>query len=394
MNRPFLRGSLQVARIFGIPVYIHFTFLVLLGLLGFATAMSGASIAALGQALLFMLIMFSCILAHEFGHALMARRFGVETLDVTLLPIGGIARLRRMPEKPSEELLVALAGPAVNVVIAGVLFVVLSAMAGAPIEISRELLTGTLAEHVLGANIMLVLFNLLPAFPMDGGRVLRALLGMKLPFPQATAIAARVGQGMAVLFVLAVLSGKFPMLSGNPFLFLIAIFVWFGARAEAAQVLARATLEGLPVERMMLTDVRSLPASARLGDAVELLTHSAQRAIPISDDAGFHGLASSTAILEAAQKHGVFAPVELALQRDVLKFEASLALNDALQRMQESGQALAVVLKDGAFVGMLDVEHIVRALAVRKSVPTTPSESARTGRAIAREPDYIFPPLR
>lgn len=392
MARPFLKGSLKVARIFGIPVYLHFSFLILIATLGFLAVRSGASDSSIVNATCIILILFCCIVAHEYGHALMARKFGIQTLDITLLPIGGVARLQRMPEKPSEELLVALAGPAVNVIIAAVLYVYLSMTGG--VNTSVDLENGSLPQIVLKMNLSLLFFNLMPAFPMDGGRVLRALLAMKLPYAKATSIAARIGQGMAVLFALVVLFGSRTPFYHQPMLFLIAVFVWFGAKAEAAQVLAREALQGVSVERMMLTDVRGLPGSASLGDAVEVLSHSTQRAIPVSDDAGFLGVAGSTAILEMAQKHGVHASLELALQRDVLRLDAGVALNEALQRMQENGQSFAVVLKDGVFAGMLDAEHVTRALALQQSAPTSPPASARDGRGILREPEYIFPPLR
>jgi len=389
MARPFLKGSLKVARIFGIPVYLHFSFLILMGTLGVISALGGSSGASILHAMTFLALMFTCILAHEFGHILMARRFGIDTLDVTLLPIGGLARLKRMPEKPSQELLVALAGPAVNVVIAGALFGILTATGTFVATADVEILAESLPVQVMIANVSLVLFNLLPAFPMDGGRVLRALLAMKLSYVRATSIAARIGQVMAVLF------GFGAYYSNNPMLILVALFVWFAAKQEAAQVLARVALEGVAVERMMLTDVRVLPASARLGDAVELLRHSSQRAIPVSDDAGFHGVAAGGAILDAAQKHGVDAPLEVALQRDALQIDASLGLNDALLRMQESGQSLAVVFKNGAFVGLLDGEHVMRALAVQKAAPSRTAESSGRSRDLnVRESEYIFPPLR
>lgn len=233
MTGPFLKGSLKVARIFGIPVYVHFSFLILMVALGVISALGGASGASIMQAMTFLVLMFTCIVAHEFGHILMARRFGIDTVDVTLLPIGGLARLERMPEKPSQELLVALAGPAVNVVIAGALFAYLT-MSGAFTAVTdMEALVQTLPVQVMIANTVMVLFNMLPAFPMDGGRVLRALLAIVLPYARATAIAARVGQVMAVLF------GFAAYYTGNPMLALVALFVWFSAKQEAAQVLAR-----------------------------------------------------------------------------------------------------------------------------------------------------------
>jgi Zn-dependent protease len=216
-----MRWSVRLGSLFGIPVYLHFTFLLLLGFVGFRQlAQGGLSWAIAGVASV--AAIFGCVLLHEFGHALAARRYGIRTRDVTLLPIGGVARLERMPEDPRQELVVALAGPAVNVGIAlllgGVLFITGGAVFG-----------GSFIGQLLAINIALVLFNMLPAFPMDGGRVLRALLATRMNYSQATELAARVGRGMAFLLGIA---GLF----WNPMLVLIAVFVWFSAGREAAFV--------------------------------------------------------------------------------------------------------------------------------------------------------------
>lgn len=210
--------SLHLGRWLGIDVYLHFTFLLLLAFIGLGQGVVGRSLDAALGGVLFFGGLFFCVLLHEYGHALAARRYGIATRDITLLPIGGVARLERMPEKPSQEFVVALAGPAVNVVIAIGLFVGLKLGGWWQPLSSLSASSGNIFERLLVANVFLVLFNLLPAFPMDGGRVLRALLAMKLNYTRATRIAARIGQGMAVLF-------GFAGLFGNPMLLLIALFV-------------------------------------------------------------------------------------------------------------------------------------------------------------------------
>ena len=198
--------------------------------------------------LAFMLALFGSVLLHEFGHALTAKAFGIGTRDITLLPIGGISRIEKMPDKPRQELAVALAGPAVNIVIAGLLFVFLS-RTNAWVPLDKLALTqGSLLERVLLANISLLFFNLLPAFPMDGGRALRALLACWVNYGQATRIAAGVGQVFAVIF-------GFVGLLVNPLLVLIAVFVWFGASQEAAATLMKLSFAGIPVRKVMLTAI-------------------------------------------------------------------------------------------------------------------------------------------
>src|SRR5690606_18234238 len=206
-----------------------------------------------------------------------ARRYGIGTHDITLLPIGGVARLVRMPEDPKQELVVALAGPAVNVVIAALLFLGLGSLP-APGEVLGTGL-GTLAGQLLLVNVMLVLFNLLPAFPMDGGRVLRAFLAMRMSYVRATSVAARIGQGMAFLF-------GFVGLFTNPFLVFIALFVYLGATQESAASQMRDVTETLPLSEAMVTHFRTLPPSATLADAADALLHTHQHDFPVVDGAG------------------------------------------------------------------------------------------------------------
>lgn len=226
-----MRWSLKLGRIAGIQVYLHWTFFLLLGLVCFVDFGQGTGVRASVAALLFIIPLFACIVLHELGHALAARRYGIPTRDITLLPIGGVARLERMPRDPKQELWVALAGPLVNVAIVVVLFFTLVVLVLAPFNLA---VYAAFVWVLLKANLALVAFNMLPAFPMDGGRVLRALLARKLDYVRATRIAARVGQAMAILFILA---GAFGYVLGfkapQPMLVLIGAFIFLGARNEA-----------------------------------------------------------------------------------------------------------------------------------------------------------------
>jgi len=219
-------SSLKVASVFGIEVRIHVSFLVFLAWIWLSYYQVGGLSGAV-QGVLFILILFACVLLHEFGHAFAALAFGIRTPDITLLAIGGVARLNRIPDKPWQELVVAIAGPLVNVVIAAVLILVIHVTAGLQQIEELESPRVELLAKVASVNVMLVLFNLIPAFPMDGGRVLRALLAMALPYARATQIAAWIGQGLAVVFAIF---GFF----GNPLLIFIAFFIFVGAQQEAS----------------------------------------------------------------------------------------------------------------------------------------------------------------
>jgi Zn-dependent protease len=213
--------SLTIGRFGATTLRVHLTFFLLLAWIGVSAWLKGGAPAA-RDSVLFIALIFGCVVLHEFGHILMARRFGIETPDVILLPIGGVALMPRMPEKPAQELAVAVAGPMVNVVIAFFLFLLLGAIH--PDNLVRiDDPRVSLLARLAAANVFLVLFNMIPAFPMDGGRVLRALLAMKLGGARATQVAASVGQAFA--FALGFLG-----LFGNPLLIFIAIFVYWPLR--------------------------------------------------------------------------------------------------------------------------------------------------------------------
>jgi Zn-dependent protease len=246
-----MKWSWKLGEVAGIGVYMHMTFLLLIGWVVLSYWLQGNSVAATLVGVGFILALFGCVVLHELGHALMAKKYGIKTRDITLLPIGGVARLERIPDDPRQELWVALAGPAVNVVIAGVLliWIYLSGGLGA-LQPLLMVTSGSFVERLMAVNLILVVFNMIPAFPMDGGRVLRALLAMRLEYTRATQIAASLGQAIALLF-------GFLGLLINPFLLFIALFVWIGAAQEASLVQMKSALAGIPVRRAMVTDFRT-----------------------------------------------------------------------------------------------------------------------------------------
>jgi len=232
-----MRGAWQIGRFAGILVQVHWTFALLIGWVVMIHLRDGGGVSDALRGVALTLAVFTCVVLHEFGHALTARRYGIGTRDITLLPIGGVARLARMPEDPRQELLVAAAGPAVNVILAAGLAGVL-VLSGRYAPVTDMTLVGArFLDQLLVINVVLVVFNLLPAFPMDGGRVLRALLALRWPYLQATRWAASAGQAIAVAL------GFAGVLLRSPFLVLIALFVFSGARAEARGVELRAQLE-------------------------------------------------------------------------------------------------------------------------------------------------------
>ena len=303
--------SITIARVAGSDIRIHVTFLILLAWIGLAQYFQGGAAAAV-DAVAFIIAIFACVVLHELGHALAARRYGITTPDITLLPIGGLARLSRIPENPAEEIVIAIAGPLVNVVIAAVLIVILGARFDPTTVASIENSAPGFLTRVAAVNIWLVLFNLIPAFPMDGGRVLRALLAFRLGRRRATEIAARIGQALAFGF------GFWGLMTGNVFLVFIAIFVYLAAQSEAGDVGMREVARRVPVDRAMVRVFELLGPGATVDEAAEALLRTTQREFPVVDGGGrLRGMLSRNAMIAALKASGPQTPVIDAMTRDV-----------------------------------------------------------------------------
>lgn len=354
--------SLTVGYVYGTAVRIHVTFLLFLAWIWVAYYQRGGAGAA-WDGVAFVALLFLCVLLHEFGHIFAARRYGVKTPEVTLWPFGGIARLERIPEKPSEELVVALAGPAVNVVIAAVLLLFLGGNVGVEHIESIENPQVSLLAKLAAANIFLVVFNLIPAFPMDGGRVLRALLAMKMSHAQATQTAASIGQGLAIgLGVLGIF--------GNPMLIIIAVFVFLAASGEAGQVQMKQVAQGLLVEDAMITQFETLGPTASVGDAAEALIRTTQKEFPIVDGAvHLRGVLTRDAMIRALQAQGPGASV-LEAMAEVPTVGTRTPLDRALALITQRGApVVGVVDAGGRLVGLLSPENVGEMMLLRAAQP-------------------------
>jgi Zn-dependent protease/CBS domain-containing protein len=347
----------------GIDVYVHATFLLLIGWIGYSYWLQYGTIAKVVEGILFILALFLCVVLHEYGHALTARRYGIKTRDITLYPIGGVARLERLPDKPIEELWVALMGPAVNVVIAALLFVFLYLSGGLAQITNLTVASGSFLMRLMLVNISLVVFNLLPAFPMDGGRVLRALLAMRMDYVRATQVAATIGQGMAFLFGLA---GLF----GNTFLLFIALFVWIGASQEASMVQMRNSIGGIPVTNVMQTKFEILSPSDRLDRVVNLILAGSQQDFPVVENGQFVGMLTRDDFIRALSQHGQDTPVAEVMRRNVSSVDSHDMVETALMRLQESGAKTLPVMHNGRFVGLVTSENITEFLMIRSALNT------------------------
>lgn len=357
--------SFPIGTVKGTVIRVHVTFVLFLIWLALAYYAQGGRDAAL-QGIVFILLLFLCVLLHEFGHVFAARRYGVQTPDITLLPIGGVARLERIPEEPSQELIVALAGPAVNVVIAAFLYL---ALGGFLPQESMDVQNPSVSilARLAFVNIFLVLFNLIPAFPMDGGRVLRAILAYRLGYARGTEIAASVGQILAFGFGLL---GLF----GNPLLIFIAIFVYLGAASESHAVQMRQVSRGMLVSDAMVTHFESLTPQSRVDDAVQCLIHTTQHEFPVVDGLGhLRGVLTRDDMIRALREQGPDTPVLQVMRADIPVIHHRTPLEKALTLMQENRlPVIGVTGEESRLVGLITPENIAEMMMVLAAHPKRP----------------------
>lgn len=353
--------SLRIGTIAGIGVYVHATFLLLLGFVALTQWRVGESLGAALAATASLLALFAMIVLHELGHALAARHYGIRTRDITLLPIGGLARLERIPSDPVQELVVALAGPMVNLVLGLTLFVALLIGVGFAPLTQLTMTGGLLLARLMWINLGLAVFNLLPAFPMDGGRVLRALLALRMEYRRATQIAAGVGQAMGFAFA-------FLGLFGNPMLLLIAVFVWMGAAQEAGLAELRHTLEGLPISRAMITNFETLAPDDTLARAADHVLAGFQHDFPVVERGHVVGVLTRSDLLTALARRGEGSLVDGAMQRQFETAEPLELLEHAFARLQHGGCYTMPVLRDDQLVGMLTLENVGEFLMIQSAL--------------------------
>ncbi|PZF75541.1 site-2 protease family protein [Aestuariivirga litoralis] len=355
-----MNWALTIGSVAGTRVRLHVTFLIFLAWIGIADYLAGGPSAA-AESIVFILLVFLCVTLHEFGHIAMAKRFGVNTPQVILSPIGGIAAMERMPENPRQELLVAIAGPLVNVAIALALMAVLGL--GPQFIASFDFDRATLAERLLLVNVVLVLFNLIPAFPMDGGRVLRAVLAMNMAPVRATALAARIGQAFALaFFVMGLL--------WNPILMLVGVFIYFAAAAEEQQ----AAFTGLAT-RLFVRDAME-PSPVVLGEhdpvsqAIDALLASPQKDFPVVDGTGrIVGLLDRDAMIRGLRERGAAVPVG-EVMRGCAPLLPGEPLAEAYAAMRARGAGAEVVMDAaGRVMGVLTAENVAEMMLVESARP-------------------------
>ena len=355
-----MKWSIKIGKFVGIDVYMHLTFVLLIGWIALVHWQRSQSIGAAMVGVLFILTIFMCVVLHEFGHALMARRYGIATRDIILLPIGGVARLEKIPSQPTQELWVALAGPAVNVVIAAALFVWLQATASwEPLQ-RLTVTTGPLLERLMAVNLLMIAFNMIPAFPMDGGRVLRAALAIRLNYDRATQIAASIGRSIAVLFALI-------GLVYSPFLLFIALFVWLGATQEAALTRMKSAVGGISVDQVMLRDFKTLATDESLHRAAEFTLSGSQKDFPVVSGGILEGVLRQTDLITALSIKDAQATVASIVRKDASTVESTDMLDTVITKLSECRCDLLPVIREGKLVGVVTPDNLGAFMRLREA---------------------------
>ncbi|MBM3889851.1 MAG: CBS domain-containing protein [Verrucomicrobia bacterium] len=359
-----MKWSLTICTLFGIRVRVHVTFLLLLFLVVAVGNESGWRVAGWCAALL--AGTFACVALHELGHSLVAQRLGVRVSAITLLPIGGVAQMRSMPQKPGHEVAITIAGPLTNAVLFGVLYLVgdwapflVPYYAGLPLHVPMPMNVGDLIGSLLLVNKWMIAFNLVPAYPMDGGRLLRALLASWLTFPRATMIAAGIGRTIAVLFIVG---GLFTDLYMLPF---VGLVIFMAAGLEERAVLMQSVLHGVDVASVMNPSCVAVTPGETAGQCLAMLHRGGQDDFPVVEDGHVIGLLTREAILEDMRKTGGATRASDLMTREFRCVWPEAPAAQVHEEMQSSRQRTVPVLRDGQLAGVLTLENISRYFLVR-----------------------------
>jgi Zn-dependent protease/CBS domain-containing protein len=346
-----MKWSFKIGSIFGIPVKVHLTFLLLLVLIYFA----GASIVGRGglSGVIFVVLIFASVIFHELSHCLVARHFGISVLDITLLPIGGVSRMPAPVSDPTQEMLISAAGPISSLVLAVLLWFA-AMFLGYSVSLADFWVRGSLLAQLAVVNLVLAVFNIIPAFPMDGGRILRGLLGLYLAPFTATRIAVGVGQAFAILlFFLG-------FYQGNLFMILIALFVYLGAEAEERHMGIMVSLGGALARDAMITNIVVFSPEGTVGQAATRFAHGFQSDFPIVDDRRLVGLVTREALVDSLHKRGPSVPVSEVMVRDFPTALEDTSLIEVLEKIQNSGSKSVPIMKSGELTGLITIEQIGR----------------------------------
>ena len=357
-----MKGSFKLGSIAGIGIFIHWSFTLLIAYIVYSNYRAGHNAEQIIWAVIFILSIFVTVFLHELGHALAAKKYNIKTKDITILPIGGLARLERIPEKPKEELIVAIAGPAVNIALALItgLFITLPEIKELTIQLSGGVNQSNFFLNFFIVNIWLAIFNLIPAFPMDGGRVLRAILSMKVERHIATKIAARIGQLLAVGFI-------FLGFYNNPFLIFIGLFIILGAQGEVEMTKVGFMLRGIFVKDIVMKYYETIEENDIVENAVKQLLNGQCKNFLVTSQNNPVGSLSRDEIIEALSNNGNRTTIHAVMNKSPLRLSVQEPIEAAYQKMLGNKNGLAIVYDNQQFVGVLDLDNILEFIMIKNA---------------------------
>ena len=358
-----MSGSVKIGKVAGISIFIHWTFAILIAYIIYNHYHLGENFQQIVWAIIFILTIFIAVVLHEFGHALMAKKFQIKTMDITILPIGGIARVEKFSEKPLEELCIAIAGPIVNISLALItsLFIHRPIFTAITQEITTSINSQNFVYHFFIANLYLAFFNLLPAFPMDGGRILRAALAFFLKRTTATHIASSIGQLLAIGLIIA---GFF----SNPILVLIGLFIFISAQIESDYVMIQARLQGYTVRDAIMKNYQTIDANASIEKAIELLLNSQHEIFLVIQNDIAVGTLSRGDIIMALEKFGKNEIIHKIMNKNLITLQAESTLENAFQQSQQSNTLLMPVLDQNKLIGTIDANNIIEFIQINDAL--------------------------
>lgn len=345
-----MKWSFKIGTFFGIPLKVHITFWLLLLFVGLSANKQGGLRAGIHGVVL-VILLFACVVLHELGHSLIAQHFGIGVRDIILLPIGGVSQMERIPDEPRSELFISAIGPLVSLVLALFFFILASLFEFSVAVPQVSLLSGNFLVSLFWINLILGIFNLLPAFPMDGGRVLRSLLALKMEYLQATHVAVSIGQMFAIFFF-------FYGLFFNFWLALIGIFIYMGAETEEHETILRRSLKKTPVGQAMITNFNKLSPDDHLEDAINIACHSLQMDFPIMQDSELIGILPKDLFLKAMRDHSPDTRIRDVMSTDFITISDTEPLGDVYSRINEIKGGFVPVMHGQTLLGFINLEQI------------------------------------
>ena len=345
-----MKWSFKIGKLFGIPIRVHLTFLLLLLFIGYVGSKQGGSEGAI-LGMIVIIFIFVCVILHEVGHSLVAVHYGIKVNDIILLPIGGVSRMEEIPEDPKQEITISIVGPLVSFGLALIFFILAMAIHQSINFKQISLFNRNVVASLFWINLVLGLFNLIPAFPMDGGRVLRGILATRMESMKATKIAVSVGQGFAILLF-------FFGIFFNWWMALIAIFIYLGAEGEERMVAVRSSLGKSSVKLAMLTDVHTVSPDETVGEVLERICHGLQQDFPVVEGGEVVGILSREAIFSALHKHEKSTRVKDVMQKDFVSTTEDTSLSEIYKTMIAHRLHVMPVMKDKKLKGMINLEQI------------------------------------